>query len=90
MARQGGVSSARIWGGGYPHISYLGTREGRGCPAAQEGQGALTAPSGRGDLGCLYRLWDPACPDLGIRGSPSLLSLQGGLKAGETNDREQG
>lgn len=50
------------------------------CPAVQEDQGAPTVLSGQAALGTLYLLWGLACPGLEIRGSPSLLSLQEGLR----------
>lgn len=49
-------------------------------PAVQEDQEAPTVQLGRGALECLYLLWVPACPGLEIRGNPSLLSLQEGLR----------
>lgn len=49
-------------------------------PAVQEDQEVPTVQSGRGGPECLYLLWVLACPGLEIRGNPSLLSLQEGLR----------
>lgn len=49
-------------------------------PAVQEDQEAPIVQLGRGALESLYLLWVLACPGLGIRGNPSLLSLQVGLR----------
>lgn len=62
---------------------YLETQEVLVSPAVQEDQEAPIVQLSRGALECLYLLWVLACPGLGIRGNPSLLSLQVGLEVGE-------